>query len=173
VGGHRTFRPTTLAAELRHLDPVNIGATGVFVIRRPVSPARVRAEIARRLHFDADIMICQGRQIVRLLSHRAFAGAPVRPDAVRFVSVLARVPRSAPRLPLTFPPRGRWLLRVLARDGRFVLGMYRRDMKVIGYLGSLDRLFGVPATTRTWNTIAAIARVIDASSAPDRRHVEA
>jgi hypothetical protein len=33
-------------------------------------------------------------------------------------------------------------------------------MKAIGYLGTLDRLFGVPATTRKWNTITAIARVL-------------
>jgi hypothetical protein len=33
-------------------------------------------------------------------------------------------------------------------------------MKVIGFLGALDRLYGVPATTRNWNTIAAIARVL-------------
>jgi hypothetical protein len=39
--------------------------------------------------------------------------------------------------------------------------MYRRDMKVIGYLGKLDRIFGVSATTRNWNTITMIARVIE------------
>jgi hypothetical protein len=33
-------------------------------------------------------------------------------------------------------------------------------MKVIGYLGSLDRLFGVPVTTRNWNTITAIGKVL-------------
>jgi uncharacterized protein (DUF1697 family) len=33
-------------------------------------------------------------------------------------------------------------------------------MKVIGLLGSLDRLYGVAATTRNWNTIAAIAEVL-------------
>jgi uncharacterized protein (DUF1697 family) len=38
--------------------------------------------------------------------------------------------------------------------------VYRRHMKVISYLGTLDRLFGVPATTRNWNTITAIARVL-------------
>jgi hypothetical protein len=32
---------------------------------------------------------------------------------------------------------------------------------VIGYLGQIDRLFGVPATTRSWNTISAIAKVLD------------
>ncbi len=33
-------------------------------------------------------------------------------------------------------------------------------MKVIGYLGRLDRLFGVPMTTRNWNTITAIAKLL-------------
>jgi len=161
VGDHRTFRPTTLAEQLQHLDAVNIGATGTFVIRRPVSRAQLRAEIARRLPFDAEIMICRGREIVSLLSHDPFAGHPVRPDIVRFVSVLSRLPRSGPGLPIILPSHGRWLLRVLARDGRFVLGMYRRHMKVITYLGTLDRVFGVPVTTRNWNTITAIAKVLN------------
>jgi hypothetical protein len=44
--------------------------------------------------------------------------------------------------------------------------MYRRHMKVIGFLGALDRLYGVPMTTRNWNTIAAIAKVLHSES-PD------
>ena len=34
-------------------------------------------------------------------------------------------------------------------------------MKAIGYLGTLDRIFGVPATTRNWNTITAIAKTLE------------
>ena len=160
VGGHRTFRPATLAGQLKHLDTVNIGAAGTFVIRRPVARAQLRAELARRLPFDAEIVICQGREVLRLMSRNHFAGQPVRPDIVRFVSVLAKRPRSAPSMPMSFPSRGKWLLKILARDDRFVFGVYRRHMKVISYLGTLDRLFGVPLTTRNWNTITAIARVL-------------
>ena len=162
VGGHRTFRPSTLVAQLKHLDPVNIGAAGTFVIRQPVGRAQLRAEFARRLPFAAQIAICDGRQMVRLLSHTAFADHVTRPGVVRFVSVLSRAPRSAPPTPMSFPSTGAWLVRILARDGRFVVGMYRRHMKVIGYLGALDRVFGVPATTRNWNTLTAIAKVLDA-----------
>ena len=160
VGGHRTFRPSALAAQLKHLDAVNIGAAGTFVIRRPVTQAQLRAEVAARLPFGTAIMICQGREIVRLMSRNHFAGVPVRPEIVRFVSVLAKRPRSAPSTPMRFPSTGPWLLKILARDNRFVFGVYRRHMKVIGYLGTLDRLFGVPATTRNWNTITAIAKVL-------------
>ncbi|MGZ7078511.1 MAG: hypothetical protein ACXVJT_03765, partial [Thermoanaerobaculia bacterium] len=102
----------------------------------------------------------QGREIVALMSQNHFADQPVRRDIVRFVSVLSKRPRSAPSTPMTFPSSGRWLLKILARDGRFVFGVYRRHMKVISYLGTLDRLFGVPVTTRNWNTMTAIASVL-------------
>lgn len=160
VGGHRTFRPTRLAEQLKHLDAVNIGATGTFVIRRPIGRAELRKELARRLPFDAEIVICEGREIVGMVARDPFAGWPARSDVVRFVSVLARQPRSAPATPMSIPSRGRWLVRILARDGRFVFGLYRRHMKVISYLGTFDRLFGVPATTRSWSTVNAIARVL-------------
>ena len=160
VGGHRTFRPTRLAKQLKHLDAVNIGAAGTFVIRRPVTRAQLRAEVARWLPFDAEIMICHGREIVRMMSHDHFADQPARPDIVRFVSVLSKRPRSAPPTPMSFPHSGKWLLKILARDNRFVFGVYRRHMKVISYLGTFDRIFGVPVTTRNWNTITAIARVL-------------
>ncbi len=39
VGGHKTFRPSALAAQLQHLDVVNIGAAGTFVVRRSVGHA--------------------------------------------------------------------------------------------------------------------------------------
>jgi uncharacterized protein (DUF1697 family) len=161
VGGHRTFRPAALADQLRHLDAVNIGAAGTFVIRRKVSRAQLRVEFARRLPFDTVIAICEGREVIKLLAHGAVAEQPVRPDIVRFVSVLSRQPRSAPPLPLCLPARGPWLLKVLARQDRFLIGVYRRQMKAIGCLGSLDRLFGVQVTTRNWNTLTAIARVVD------------
>ena len=161
VGGHRTFRPSVLARQLRHLGAVNIGAAGTFVIREPAGRAQLRAELARRLPFAAAVVICRGRDFQRILSHTAFADYPERPDIVRFVSVLAGRARPKIELPLTLPPRGKWLLKILARDGPFVFGLYRRDMKVIGYLGRLDGFFGVPATTRNWNTILAVARVLN------------
>ena len=100
VGGHRTFRPTTLAEQLEHLDAVNIGAAGTLVIRRPITRKQLRAELARRLPFDTEIMICRGREIVGLMSQNHFADQPSRPDIVRFVSVLSKRPRSAPSTPV-------------------------------------------------------------------------
>ena len=74
--------------------------------------------------------------------------------------MLSQRPRLTPSTPMRFPSSGQWLMKILTRRNRFVIGMYRRHMKVIGFLGALDRLYGVPVTTRNWNTIAAIARVL-------------
>lgn len=161
VGGHRNFRPAVLAKQLKHLDAVNVGAAGTFVIRNPVTQAKLRAELVRRLPFDAEIMICRGREIVELVSRDFFAGHAARSDIVRFVSVLSRRPRSAPSLPMSLPPGATWLVKVLAHDNRFVVGLYRREMKAIGQLGALDRIFGGPATTRNWNTMTAVAKVLE------------
>jgi uncharacterized protein (DUF1697 family) len=161
VGGHKTFRPTIITEQLKQFDAVNIGAAGTFVIRKSVTRTRLREEVTRRLPFDAEIAICQGTEILKLMSHNPFAGVRDRRDTVHFVSVLTQPPSLRPSMPIKFPSNGRWLLKILARKDRFVLGMYRRHMKVISYLGMLDRLFGVPVTTRNWNTVTAIAKVLN------------
>lgn len=160
VGGHKTFRPTLLAQQLKHYDVVNIGAAGTFVIRKPTSQARLRAELRRRLPFETEIIICKGRDLMSLASADPFADEKTRPDIVRFVSVFAKRPRLLPSTPISLPAEGKWLLRILATEDRFLFGLYRRQMKAIGYLGTIDRLFGAPATTRNWNTIAAIIKVL-------------
>ena len=78
VGGHRTLRPANLAKQLKRLDVVNIGAAGTFVIRAPATRAELRAELARRLPFEAEIVICEGRELTRMVAEDPFAGEPVR-----------------------------------------------------------------------------------------------
>lgn len=160
VGGHRTFRPSVFARQFKRYDVLNIGAAGTFVIRAPTTQAKLRADFRRRLPFETQVMICQGREIIELASGNAFGDAPTGTGVVRFVSILRERPRMTPPLPVAFPPAGRWLLRLVARRKRFVFGVYRRHMKVIGYLGAIDKVFGVPVTTRNWNTINAIVNVL-------------
>ena len=160
VGGHRTFRPSLLAKELSHYDVVNVGAAGTFVVRKPRSRATFRAALLRKLPFEAEVVLCDGRDLLGLETENPFGTEPSRPDVVRFVSILSKAGRVGTSIPITLPPRGKWLLRVVASKNRFVFGVYRRHMKTIGYLGQIDKLFGVPATTRNWNTIVAIVRIL-------------
>jgi uncharacterized protein (DUF1697 family) len=160
VGGHRTFRPSRLAQSLRQFEMVNIGAAGTFIVRRPGSRRELRAALTRALPIAAEIVLCDARELRRLESAQPFGPEPVEPGVVRFVSFLSRRPRLQPTLPIEMPAGGDWLVRVLASTDRLVFGEYRRHMRTIRYLGQLDALFGVPATTRNWTTIGAILRAL-------------
>ena len=160
VGGHRTFRPSILARELSDYDVVNVGAAGTFVVRKPGSRAKFRAALLRKLPFEAEVLMCDGRDLIRLETENPFAAERSLPDVVRFVSILSKVGGARASLPVAFPADGEWLVQVMASEGQFVFGMYRRHMKTIGYLGQIDKLYGVPATTRNWNTIVAIVRIL-------------
>jgi uncharacterized protein (DUF1697 family) len=158
VGGHRTFRPSVLARALGKFDVVNVGAAGTFVVRKPGSRARFRAALLRKLPFEAEVMFCEGRDLLQLETANPFRNEPSRPDLVRFVSILSKGGLAS--MPTTLPPDGEWFVRIIGSTKRFVFGVYRRHMKTIGYLGQLDRLYGGRATTRNWNTIVAIVRVL-------------
>jgi uncharacterized protein (DUF1697 family) len=160
VGGHRTFRPRLLADQLRQYGAVNLGAAGTFVIRERVSRARLRAEVARRLPFEAEIMICDGTDVARFTDSNPFAGQRTRPNIIRFTSILARPRKPRSRLPLTIPAHGRWSVKILGCQDRFVFGVYRREMKAIGHLVEIEKLFGIPVTTRQWSTMLAIGTVL-------------
>ena len=166
VGGHRTFRPSVLARELRDYGVVNVGAAGTFIVRRPGPQAKFRAELLRRLPFEAQVALCDGRDLIRLERDDPFATEPSRPDIVRFVCILLRPGRGSAGIPFALPPRGEWAVRVIASDKRFVFGMYRRNMRAIGHLGQIDKRFGVPTTIRNWNTILAVVSILKRPGGP-------
>lgn len=160
VGGHKTFQPSVLARDMADYDVVNIGAAGTFVVRKPISQTKLRAELLRRLPFEPQIMICSGHDLIGVASGDPFAGEPSGPDIVRFLSVLAKTSPALPTLPLLLPADGDWLVKIVAVKSRYAFGIYRRNMKTIGFLGQVEKRLGVSATTRNWNTINAIVKVL-------------
>jgi uncharacterized protein (DUF1697 family) len=160
VGGHRTFRPSVLAKELSQYEVLNVGAAGTFIAWKPGPRAAFQAELLRRLPFETELALCAGRDLLRLETENPFGTEPATPDIVRFVGVLSKAGRLHATLPYQLPREGDWLLRIIAWRKQFVFGEYRRHMKAIGYLGQIDKLFGVPATVRNWNTMMAIVRIL-------------
>src|ERR1700677_4641371 len=131
VGGHRRFRPSVLAKALVDYDVVNSGAAGTFVVRKPGPRATFRAVLLRNLPFETEVILCDGRDLLRFETENPFGNAPPQSDVVRFVSILSKNPRLPSTLPVSLPPEGEWLVRIIARQDRFVFGMYRRHMKTI------------------------------------------
>ena len=162
VGKANRCQPAVIANELLRLGMINIGAVGTFVVRKDVSESALRTAIAKKLPFKCEIMICPAREIIKLASKDPFTGQPSGEKITRFVSVLAKsLPLPLPlNLPHCLPSPDDWLLKIIAIQGRFVLGLYRRHMKAIGYLGKIEKLLGVPATTRSWNTIQKVVQIL-------------
>ena len=160
VGGANRCRPAEIAKKLARFDVVNIGAVGTFVVRKEVSESALRDAIARHLPFKIEIMICPARDILKLVDKDPFAGEPSGPNFTRFANILHKPLRKPPPLPLCLPSDNDWLAKIIAIQGRFVLGMYGREMKAIGYLGKLEKQLGVPATNRNWNTIEKVVQVL-------------
>jgi uncharacterized protein (DUF1697 family) len=163
VGGTNRCQPALIAKQLGKFGVVNIGAVGTFVVRENVSESALRAAIAKKLSFKCEIMICPARAIVDLVRKDPFARQPSGPKITRFVNVLHKPLRKPPSLPLSLPSDDDWLLKVVAIQNRFVLGLYRREMKAISYLGKLEKLFGVPVTNRNWNTVQKVVKILDAN----------
>jgi uncharacterized protein (DUF1697 family) len=160
VGKANRCQPAVIASQLSRLGVINIGAVGTFVVREDVSESALRATIAKKLPFKCEIMICPARDIIKLTAKDPFAGQPSGPNITRFVNVLAKRLPSAPPLPLCLPSDDDWLLKIIAIENRFVLGLYRRQMKTISYLGKVEKLLGIPATNRNWNTILKVAQIL-------------
>jgi len=164
VGGHRRFRPSLLVKELGAYDVVNVGATGLLVVRNPRSPSAFRAELLQRLPFETDVVLCEGRELIELRAQNPFDAQPLPPDLVPFVSVLIGPPgRRLPPMPIAIPSNGEWFVRISGRRKRFLFGLYRRHIKTIGYLGRIDAVLGARVTTRNWNTILTTIRVLESA----------
>jgi len=160
VGGANRCQPAAIAKQLGKFGIINIGAVGTFVVCEDVSESVLRAAIAKKLPFKCEIMICPARDIIKLAAKNPFSQQPAGPNITRFVNILAKRLPSPPPLPLSLPSDDDWLLKVIAIENRFVLGLYHRQMKATSYLGKIEKLLGVPATTRNWNTIEKVVKIL-------------
>ena len=162
VGGHQTFKPSALAKELAELDAVNIGSAGTFVIRAAMTPAKMRAEFNRRLPFEPELMICRGRELLDLVAAEPFADVQDDGEARRYVSVLAKRPRKLPSLPLFKPEGDEWQVQVIGVIGSFAISLHRRVGKRLIYPNEVvEKHLAVAATTRNWNTVETICKVLE------------
>ena len=160
VGGANRCKPAQIAKQLKKFDIVNIGAVGTFVVRKNVSETVLRAAIAKKLSFKCEIMIVPAKTVVDLAKKNPFARQLSATEITRFVSVLHKPPPKRPALPLCLPDKD-WLLKIIAIKNQFVVGVYRREMKAIGYLGKIEKILAVPATTRSWNTILKVVEILN------------
>jgi uncharacterized protein (DUF1697 family) len=158
VGLHQRFSPSALAKDLSDFGVVNIGAAGTLVATKNVSEGKLKAEILHRLKFKPELMICSAADVLAIADGKAFGKIPAGKELKPFITIIQKPLSSPPKLPIDFPPGGKWEVRIVAVIGQFVLTLRRPGDLYSNAV--VEKLFGVPATTRGWNTIESVVKAL-------------
>jgi uncharacterized protein (DUF1697 family) len=163
VGKHNRFQPAILAQELAKFGIINVGAVGTFVVRENVSQTTLRAALVRKLPFKCEVMICPAKEIADLAQDDPFAGErDANIDA--YVTMMAKAPASILKLPIYAPTKEKWEVKILRTVGTAVLSLRRRLKDGRLYPNQIiEKQFGVATTTRNWNTIEKVAKILQSS----------
>ncbi|HEV8360961.1 MAG TPA: hypothetical protein VGR28_10955 [Candidatus Thermoplasmatota archaeon] len=154
--GRKRFQPSVLAKDLADLEVASLGAAGTFIVRGSSDARKVRAAFGAALPFEAEVMAVKAADVRELVEARPFGRVPT--GARPFVSVLGAVPRTLPTFPVERPASGAWEVRLVGVRGPFALSV-RRNQQGRFYPNELvEATLGVPATTRGWATIEALAK---------------
>jgi uncharacterized protein (DUF1697 family) len=162
VGGKNVFRPAQLATALAHLEMVNVGAAGTFLVRGKASPAKLRREILARLPFEPALAISPAAEVLALVRSQPFRGVAFSRDLRGWVAALETRPKRPCMLPIAIPAGKAWSVRFDRIDGQFAIGLWRRRPGGFVFPSHVvERALGVPATMRWWETYERIARLIE------------
>jgi uncharacterized protein (DUF1697 family) len=160
VGLHQRFQPSALAKEMTDWGAVNVGAAGTLVVKENVTPTKLQSEILRRLPFKPELMICPAREVLALADGEPFGKMPGGKEVTAFVSVMQKAPPTLSPLPVDYPIGGKWEIRIAATIGRFILSFRRPGAKDLYTNAVVEKHFGAAATTRNWNTMTAIHKIL-------------
>jgi len=122
-----------------------------------VLAGRLEARIRDDLGLTTTVLLRTGRELAKLVQRDPFGDAAAGRDVKRYVTFLARRPRAGLLEPLVSAKDG---LEILSIEGREVFLLGRRVNGRYGFPNEyVEKRLGQPATTRSWNTVAAMAAV--------------
>jgi len=161
VGGHKAFRPSVVAGRLSSLDVLSIGAAGTFVVHADADETTIRGRFMKQIPFETQLMICPAGDIASLVAKDPFSERSLPQSDGQFVSVVDRLPRPLPKLPLHVPEGVDWQVGVIAVHRCFVVTLRRNVGRTPLYPNEvIERRLGVAATTRNWATILKVHRAL-------------
>ncbi len=124
--------------------------------------AKLRAEILRHLPFAPELKIAPARDLLARAQNPRYQAAPPGVDARWFVSIMQKTPRQLPKLPLDQPPGAQWQVRIMQVTGKFAVSLWRKHDRLQLYPNAIvEKHFSLPATTRNWNTLTALAKILE------------
>jgi uncharacterized protein (DUF1697 family) len=139
-------------------DVRTVRSSGNVVFTAPASPVAALERTAEsamneRLGVAFPAIVRSIEALRRMLASDPFAGHRVHPRAKRVVTFLRGKPKGRLKLPIELD--GARILRV---EGREVFTAYVPGGRGPAFMTLIERTFGKEVTTRTWETIAVVAR---------------
>jgi uncharacterized protein (DUF1697 family) len=114
---------------------------------------RAEAAMTKRLGHAFLTIVRPMNRLRELLASDPYAGFRIPPEAKRIVTFLRKVPSTMPKLPIE-----RDGVRLLTAQGTEVFTVYLPNPKGPVFMTLLQKTFGKEQTTRTWQTVARVAR---------------
>ena len=79
----------------------------------------------------------------------------------KLVTVLAKKPKTLPKLPIRRPEGKDWQVDFFRIAGRFAFTFWRPDPKRLIYPNAVaEKVLGIPGTTRSWSAIEAACKTL-------------
>jgi uncharacterized protein (DUF1697 family) len=128
----------------------------VFSVREQADAAlerRIEAAIHESLGRSFLTIVRPIDELRRLLASDPFAAFRLPRGAKRVVTFLRDAPRTKPRLPVAVDGA-----RILMLRGREAFTVYVASPRGPVFMTLIDKTFGEAVTTRTWDTVAKVAR---------------
>lgn len=114
---------------------------------------RAEAAMTKRLGHAFLTIVRPVDRLRELLASDPYSGFRIAPEAKRIVTFLRKRPGAMPTLPLD-----RDGVHILAAQGTEVFTVYLPNPKGPVFMTLLQKTFGKEQTTRTWQTVARVAR---------------
>jgi uncharacterized protein (DUF1697 family) len=165
VAGHARVSMSDVVRTFEHAgcrDARSYGHAGnlLWTQSRGAAPVeKMRALLGQLLGEAPGIMVRTGRQIRSIVGTDPF-GALVDDKSVKlYVVFLERRPKQVPALPLRHAPEQLDLIAIRGREAYVV--SRRKPNGFYGFPNQLvERVLGVPATSRNWSTVVKVARLL-------------
>jgi uncharacterized protein (DUF1697 family) len=119
---------------------------------------RIEAELLAWLGYPVATMVRTWEELEALVASNPFKGVARAPDAKLYVAFLWETPARRAKLPVVSAKDGMTLFRVAGREAFLVAERLASGAFGVPNL-NIEKLLGVPATTRNWNTVLRLSRV--------------
>ena len=139
-------------------------ASGNVVLESKLGTAAMRAKIERAIKeafgFEVHVIVRRAREILDLVKENPFKAVEVTPKTRLYVTFLSKPPKSKLKVPYTALGGNYKILKVAKGHVISVITLTPKS-GTVNAMEILGKEFGDEITTRNWNTITKLAKLMD------------